>query len=331
MNHDNKPHDSNEHFHYGGQAVIEGVMMRGRTHMAVAVREPTGNIVMHDEPLTGPLYTSRWAKLPFLRGLIVLWDALVLGMRTLTFSADVALGEEEDVEFSGPLAWGTIAVSLAVSVGVFFFLPSLVAQWLERFIASHLLSSLLEGAFRMALFIGYVWAIGFMPDVRRVFAHHGAEHKTINAYESGGQLTPQEVSVFPAAHTRCGTSFTLLVAMVSILLFAPFHFDHWIYRLLARLLLIPVVTGISYELVRLSANHQDNRLVRWLIGPGLLLQRLTTREPDDSMVETAIAALQKVLEADGVSSKDEELSQEDSGEHGAEAPRGAGAAHERKE
>jgi uncharacterized protein YqhQ len=317
MNGNSSSRGKEDRFHYGGQAVIEGVMMRGRTHMAVAVRQPSGNIVTHDEPLSGPLYNSRWAKLPFLRGLVVLWDALVLGMRTLTFSADVALGEEEEVSFSGPLAWGTIALSLAISVGVFFFLPSLVAQGLERFVPSHLLSSLLEGAFRMALFVGYVWAIGFMPDIRRVFAHHGAEHKTINAYESGIPLTPQEVSRFPAAHTRCGTSFTLLVAMVSILLFAPFHFDHWAHRLLARLLLIPVVTGISYELVRLSANHQDNPLVRWLIAPGLLLQRLTTREPDESMVETAIVALEKVLEADGVTSARGELSQQTVGYEGA--------------
>ena len=291
-----------EHFHYGGQAVIEGVMMRGRSHMAVAVRHPDGSLVLHDEPLKGLMYTSRWAKLPFVRGFGVLWDALALGMRTLTFSADVALGEE-DVEFSGPLAWGTIALSLVVSVGVFFFVPSLVAQWLERFVSSHVLSSLLEGAFRLGLFVVYVWAISFMPDVRRVFAYHGAEHKTINAYEAGSPLTPEAIAPFATAHTRCGTSFTLLVAVVSILLFAPFHFDHWIYRLLARLLLIPVVTGIAYELVRMSANNQDNLLVRWMIAPGLLLQKLTTKEPEDGMVETAIAALKKVLVADGVLDK----------------------------
>jgi len=293
------------HFHYGGQAVIEGVMMRGRSHMAVAVRHPDGHLVLHDEPLRGRMYTSRWAKLPFIRGFGVLWDALVLGMRTLTFSADVALGEEE-VEFTGPLAWGTIALSMVISVGVFFFIPSLVAQWLERFVSSHLLSSLLEGVFRLGLFIAYVWVIGFMPDVRRVFGHHGAEHKTINAYEAGSPLTPEAIAPFPTAHTRCGTSFTLLVAVVSILLFAPFHFNHWIYRLLARLLLIPVVTGIAYELVRMSANHQDNLLVRWLIAPGLLLQRLTTKEPEDGMVETAIVALKKVLVADGVLEEDAE-------------------------
>ncbi|MBC8448301.1 MAG: DUF1385 domain-containing protein [Chloroflexi bacterium] len=305
MANDHNQQKPENHFHYGGQAVIEGVMMRGRTHMAVAVRHPEGHIVLHDEPLQGRIYTSRWARLPFLRGLSVLWDALVLGMRTLTFSANVALAEEEEIEFSGPLAWGTIALSLAIGIGVFFFIPSLVAQWLERFVASHLLSSLLEGAFRLALFIGYVWAIGLMPDVRRVFAHHGAEHKTINAYEAGRPLTPQEIAPFTTAHARCGTSFTLLVAMVAILLFAPFHFDHWWQRLLARLLLIPVVTGIAYELVRLSANHQDNPLVRWLIAPGLLVQRLTTREPDDSMVETAITALKKVLVADGIIGEDE--------------------------
>ncbi len=300
MSKDNKREKPDSNFHYGGQAVIEGVMMRGRTHMAVAVRHPNGNIVLHDEPLKAFIYTSRWAKLPFVRGLAVLWDALVLGMRTLTFSADVALSEEEDVEFSGPIAWTTMALALAISIGVFFFIPSLVAQWLEHFIASHLFSSLLEGAFRLVLFVGYVWVIGFMPDVRRVFAYHGAEHKTINAYEAGCPLTPQEIGPYPTAHTRCGTSFTLLVVMVSILLFAPFHFNHWLHRLVARLLLIPVVTGIAYELVRLSTNHQDNPLVRWMIAPGLAVQRLTTREPDESMIECAIMALKKVLVADGV-------------------------------
>jgi len=298
---------SQDSFHYGGQAVIEGVMMRGRTHFAVAVRNPAGQIVLHTEPLKARIYTSRWGRLPFVRGLGMLWDALGLGMRTLTYSADVALSEEEDVKFSGPVAWGTVALSLAVGVGVFFFLPSLVAQGLERFVASPLLSSLLEGLFRLALFVGYVWAIGFMPDVRRVFAYHGAEHKTINAYEHGLPLTPEAIATMPTAHTRCGTSFTLLVAMVSILLFAPFHFDHWAYRLLARLLLIPVVAGIAYELVRLSANHQDNPLVRWLVAPGLLLQRLTTREPDVAMLEPAVAALNSVLSKDGLIAGDEAI------------------------
>jgi len=320
-------HSTTDHFHYGGQAVIEGVMMRGRSHMAVAVHHPDGHLVLHDEPLRGRIYTSRLAKLPFVRGSGVLWDALVLGMRTLTFSADIALGEEE-VEFSGPLAWGTIALSMVISVGVFFFIPSLVAQWLERFVSSHLLSSLLEGMFRLGMFIVYVWAIGFMPDVRRVFAHHGAEHKTINAYEAGSPLTPEAIAPYPTAHTRCGTSFTLLVAVVSILLFAPFHFDHWIYRLLARLLLIPVVTGIAYELVRMSANHQDNLLVRWLIAPGLLLQRLTTKEPEDSMVETAIAALKKVLVADGVLNEDSETGEEAPADQGAQVASAAEVSEE---
>ena len=274
--------------------------MRGRTHMAVAVRNPVGKIIVHEEPLKARIYTSGWGKLPFVRGLAMLWDALVLGMRTLMFSADVALSEEEDVEFTGPLAWTTMALALAIAVGIFFFIPSLVAQWLERFFASSLLSSLLEGVFRLALFIGYVWAIGFMPDVRRVFAYHGAEHKTVNAYEAGRPLTPQDVARFPTAHTRCGTSFLLLVVMIAVLLFAPFHFNHWLHRLLARLLLIPVIAGIAYEMVRFSANHQNNPLVRWLMAPGLAVQRLTTREPDEKMLECAITALKRVLAADGV-------------------------------
>jgi len=290
---------SDKPFYYGGQAVIEGVMMRGRSHMAVAVRNPAGEIVVHEEPLRGRIHTSQWAKWPFVRGLGVLWDALALGMRTLTFSADIALGEEEDVQFSGPMAWGTIILSMAVGVGVFFFIPSLIAQWLEQFVQSTVVSSLIEGIIRLLLFVAYVSAISFMPDVRRVFSYHGAEHKTINAYEAGSTLTPEAVAEYSTAHTRCGTSFTLLVAVISILLFAPFHFDYWAYRLLARLLLIPVVSGIAYELVRFSASRQNKPLVRWIIAPGLLLQRLTTREPEIGMLEPAILALKRVLALDG--------------------------------
>lgn len=289
-------------FYYGGQAVIEGVMMRGRKRMAIAVRAPDGQIVVHDEPLTAAIYTKKWGQWPFIRGLGMLWDALGLGMRALLWSADVAVKEEgaEDVKFTGPVAWTTVAVSLLIAISVFFLLPTAATKWLVPQGVSPLTASAIEGAFRLTLFLAYLWGIGFMPDIRRVFAYHGAEHKTINAYEAGVPLTPQNVASFTTAHTRCGTSFLLTVMVISIIVFAPFHFDNLFLRLGSRLVLIPVVAAIAYEYMRFTAARVDNPIVRLMITPGLQLQRLTTREPDAQMLECAIAALKPVLAADGI-------------------------------
>lgn len=287
-------------YHYGGQAVIEGVMMRGRQHMAVAVRKPDGEIIVHSQPLTGRFHNSRLLKLPLLRGVGVLADTLVLGMRSLMFSADVALGEE-DVQFSGPLAWGTIAFSVALAVGLFFVLPLALVNLVDRYIASALVSNIIEGIVRLGVFLGYVWAIGFIPDIQRVFAYHGAEHKTVNAYESGVPLTPESVQTHPTAHTRCGTAFLLVVAVVSIFVFAFLGRPSWPVRYASRILLIPVIAGVSYEWLRFSANHQGRLWVRWISAPGLALQRLTTREPDSKMLEVAITALTRVLGEDAKS------------------------------
>jgi len=288
-------------FYYGGQAVMEGVMMRGRQRMAVAVRNPAGDIVVHEEPLTARIYTSAWGQWPFVRGLSLLWDTLGLGMRALMWSADVAMSDQEEkIEFRGPVAWTTVAFSLLVSIGIFFLLPTAIAHFMERWFSSRIASAVIEGVVRLGLFVAYLWAIGFMPDIRRVFMYHGAEHKTINAYEAGVPLAPAEVRRFSLQHPRCGTSFLFIVVALSIVLFAPFHFDQWYLRLASRLLLIPVLAGIAYEFIRFSASRLDNRLVRALIQPGLWLQSLTTREPDDSMLECAIAALAPVLAADGI-------------------------------
>ncbi len=288
-------------FYYGGQAVVEGVMMRGRRMMAVAVRNSDGEIVVHQEPLKAKIYTSSWGQWPFVRGISMLWDTLGLGMRALLWSANVAMStEEEKVEFTGPLAWTTIAASLLLSVAIFFLLPSAVAQLAERWFPGQWASAVIEGVVRLALFITYLWLIGFMPDIRRVFMNHGAEHKTINAYEAGARMVASEVRRFSLVHPRCGTSFLFIVVALSIVLFAPFHFDQWYLRLASRLLLIPILAGIAYEFIRFSAGHLDNRLVRLVIQPGLWLQSLTTREPDDSMLECAIAALVPVLAADGI-------------------------------
>lgn len=292
--------DDMSNYHYGGQAVIEGVMMRGRQHMAVAVRKPDGDIILHSEPLTSKFHTSPAMRLPFLRGIGVLVDTVLLGIRSLMFSADIALGEE-DVQFSGPLAWGTIAVSFALAIGLFFVLPLAIVNLVDRYITSALVSNIIEGILRLGIFLGYVWAIGLIPDIQRVFAYHGAEHKTVNAYESGVPLTPDAVQTHTTAHTRCGTAFLLVVAIISIFVFAFLGRPSWPVRYASRILLIPVIAAVSYEWLRFSANHQHQPWVKWISMPGLALQRLTTREPDSKMLEVAIAALTRVLEEDAQS------------------------------
>jgi uncharacterized protein YqhQ len=281
-------------FNYGGQAVIEGVMMRGAKQMCVAVRAPDNKIVVHCEPLNPHIYNSRIVKIPFLRGLIMLWDTLGLGIRSLLFSADVAV-KEEDVEFSGPVAWGTIAVSMSLAIAIFFVGPLLLLRFVDHLIASDLLSNLLEGGIRLALFLGYVWAIGRIPDIRRVFGYHGAEHKTINSYEAGDELAVESVRRHTVVHPRCGTAFLLVVMVVSIFIFALLGRPPLLLRILSRIVFIPVVAGVAYEFIKFSAAHQKHWLMRALIAPGLWLQGLTTREPDDSMLEVSIAALQRLL------------------------------------
>ena len=287
-----------EEFHYGGQAVMEGVMMRGLNSMAVAVRHPSGGIVIHNEPLESPLYTSRWWRLPFLRGLVVLWDTLALGMRSLIYSANVAL-EEEEVEFRGPAVWGLVLVSLTFTIGIFFLVPLLLVGLIDRFITSALVSNLIEGVLRLGLFLGYIGLIGLLPDIRRFFAYHGAEHKTINAYEAGAPLDPASVAAYATAHTRCGTGILLFVLALSIFVFALLGRPPFIWRILSRLLLIPLIVSVIYEFIKFAARHQDNPLLRALVSPGLALQSLTTREPDEEMLEVAIAALESLLAAKG--------------------------------
>ncbi|MCD6303159.1 MAG: DUF1385 domain-containing protein [Anaerolineae bacterium] len=287
-------------FNYGGQAVLEGVMMRGERDWAAAVRDPNGHIVVRREPLTAAVYRSRFLKLPFVRGLTLLWDSLGLGLSALIWSADVAL-EEEGESLSGPLAWGTMALSLGFGVGLFILLPAFLTGLVDRYVASGLASNLIEGGIRLALLVGYMAAIGTMPDIRRVFAYHGAEHKTINAYEGGSELTPEAVSAYPREHTRCGTGFLLGVVVIMVFLSTLLGRPPLLVRLLTRVLLIPVVAGIAYELLKLNARLYDkSAVVRIITAPGLALQRLTTREPDAGMLEVAITALKAVLASEGL-------------------------------
>jgi uncharacterized protein YqhQ len=273
---------------YGGQAVIEGVMMRGRQAFAIAMRAPNREIVIHTESLSG-IYKSKWFKIPFLRGMVVLWDALGLGMRALTISANIQTDENEKLE--GPALYLTLALSLTLGIGFFFLLPAVVGQLVEKILGVNAWwGNLSEGVMRLLLLVGYIWGIGFIPDIRRVFAYHGAEHKTINAYEAGSELTPENVSRFSLQHPRCGTAFLLTLVLLSVLVFSMLGPMPLFWRLLSRVLLIPVLAGIAYEYTRWTASHIDSPAVSMLIKPNLALQNLTTREPSLDMLEVSIAA-----------------------------------------
>jgi uncharacterized protein YqhQ len=272
--------------------------MRGSRTMAIALRHPDGHIVVETEPLNEALYRGPISRIPFLRGLVMLWDALGLGVKALMTSADVAAGEE--ISLSGPASWGTALLGVGLGVGLFMLLPSFLIGLLSPYIPAEWLSSLLEGIVRLLLVVGYIWAVGYMPDIRRVFAYHGAEHKTINAYEAGAQLTVDGVRPYPTAHTRCGTAFLLTLVVLTILVFAPFSLPSLIWRLLSRIALLPVITGMAYEFIRLTARFADRPWMRVLTAPNLALQRLTTRDPDDGMLEVAIAALKAVLTSEDV-------------------------------
>lgn len=273
---------------YGGQAVIEGVMMRGSKAVAIAMRAPSNEIIIHKEKLGG-IYKSRLTKIPFLRGLVMLWDALGLGVRALTLSANTQTGEEEKLE--GPILYITIGISLLFGIGLFFLAPAFVGQLTERFLGLNAwYGNLIEGIIRLALLIGYIWLVGRLPDIRRVFAYHGAEHKTINAYEAGLELTPTNVSTCSLEHPRCGTSFLLTLVVFSVLLFSLLGPLPMAWRLTSRILLLPVLAGLAYEYIRWTARHISSPLVRTIVKPNLALQRLTTREPTLDMLEVSIAA-----------------------------------------
>jgi uncharacterized protein YqhQ len=273
---------------YGGQAVIEGVMMRGLKAVAIAMRAPNKEIVIHTENLGG-IYKSRISKIPFLRGLVMLWDALGLGMRALTISANVQTDEEEKIE--GPMLYVTLGISLIFGIGLFFLLPAVVGQLAENYLGiSSWWGNLAEGVMRLFLLIAYIWLVALMPDIRRVYAYHGAEHKTINAFEAGADLTPETVSRFSLEHPRCGTAFLLTLVLLSVLVFSLLGPLPMFWRLVSRILLLPVLAGVAYEYIRWTSSHMDSPFVRVLVRPNLALQHLTTREPSLDMLEVSIAA-----------------------------------------
>jgi len=312
-------------FYYGGQAVMEGVMMRGRRSAAVAVRQPDGAISVYEEILNSRLYQSQLFRFPFLRGILLLWEMLVLGTRMMTLSANIASGAinlEEDrapaqnnvlplrdvvasAEAEKPLKLGgislvvTLLFSLTFAILIFFVGPLLLTNLLQKQLGVGWLSLLFEGIVRLLLLIGYLLLIGRIPEIQRVFGYHGAEHKAINALEHGEPLDVAHVRRASRVHTRCGTGFLLLVMVVSILVFALVSSPSLPIKVASRIILVPVVAGIAYELMRLGAANYRFRIVRWLLAPGLALQGLTTREPDDSMIECAIVSLKRVLAYDG--------------------------------
>jgi len=316
-------------FYYGGQAVMEGVMMRGRKSVAVAIRRPDNSIYLHEEALNPRLYQNRVFRLPFLRGILLLWEMLVLGTRLMTLSANIATGamnpEPSTAELDGARTNGssnanalqdelepppqiggvalivTLIISLGFAIGLFFLLPLFITSLLHNQIGEQgWLNLAVEGLFRLGLLIGYLYLIGRVPDIQRVFGYHGAEHKAINAMEHGNPLDIPHVRQASRVHTRCGTGFLLLVVVVSILVFAVVPAPSLLIKIISRILLVPVVAGIAYELMRLGAANYRFRIVQGLLAPGLALQGLTTREPDDSMIECAITSLKRVKQRDEV-------------------------------
>ncbi|MDO8491444.1 MAG: DUF1385 domain-containing protein [Dehalococcoidia bacterium] len=289
-----------QHFNYGGQAVMEGVMIRGKKALAIAVRRPNGEIVTKIQPLSS-LYTGVLRNIPFVRGVIVLVETLALGVQALMYSANVSL-EDEDVEVPSGMMWGTMAVALVLAVGFFFVLPLLVMRGVGGLLPpTSVLSHVLEGLLRLALFMLYIWGVGFVPDIKRVFAYHGAEHKAVNAFEHGAEMEVSKVQQFSTAHSRCGTAFVLVFFIIALIAFVLLGRSELLWeRLVWRIVLLPVIAAISYEIIRFGARYGDNRIVSAIFSPSLALQALSTRQPDDSQVEVAVHALRAARDADGV-------------------------------
>lgn len=292
----------------GGQAVLEGIMMKNKDQYAVAVRKPNGEIEVDVEHYVGILHGSKLMEIPFIRGVFQFLDALILGMRSLNFSASF-YEEEESKETVADRAFNKIfkdkaekvfsgvvmVISLVLAIGIFMVLPYYLTARFENYIRNASLMAILEGALRIVIFVLYVLSISLMKDIRRVYQYHGAEHKCINCIEKGRPLTVKNVMRSSRQHKRCGTSFLLFVMLVSVVLFFFIRVENPVYRVLIRIALVPVIAGISYEIIRL-AGKSDNILVKIISAPGMLLQKLTTKEPDESMVEVAIAAVETVFD-----------------------------------
>ena len=292
----------------GGQAVLEGVMMRSPSKWALAVRKPDGDIAELNFPIASPMARHRLFRLPVIRGVVALGESLAIGFRALAISANYASQEEgDDGEVQTELSRGAIIFSFAIAIGfalaLFKVTPALITNFLP--IDTTGVFVVVEGLIRVALFIAYLAVISLLPDLRRVFQYHGAEHKTINALEAGEELTPERVKRFSLIHPRCGTAFLLWVMVIAIFVFAFLGRPSWFWLIASRILLLPVIAGLAYELIRFAGKHSKNRIVMTLLAPGLWLQRLTTREPTPEQLEVSIRALKEVLRLEEPLSKEE--------------------------
>ncbi|MGZ8515015.1 MAG: DUF1385 domain-containing protein [Candidatus Limnocylindrales bacterium] len=282
---------------YGGQALIEGVLMRGRDAIAVALRHPDGRIVFATERLDSGFHGTTWSKLPLVRGLVVLYETLIVGTRWLVRSANVQ-AQEEGIELGKRAIALMLGITLLAAIGIFFLLPLLIASVTTANVDNGLVQHFVEGLIRVALFLGYLVLIGRAPDIHRVFQYHGAEHMTIHALEADDPLTVDAVRKYPTAHQRCGTEFLVVVILLSILAFSLVGRQEPLVMVASRILLIPIIAAVGYEILKFGARHRTNPLVKVLMYPGLLVQMITTKQPTDDMIEVAIVSMEEALRAD---------------------------------
>ena len=286
---------------YGVQALVEGVLMRGKKALASAMRTPDGKIVVFSEKLKG-IYENKLFQIPFLRGLIILWDSLVIGMKYLTISANLQSNDNEKI--GGSSLYLAVIISISFAILIFFVLPFFITNLLSNFINLNVISNnFLEGLIRLIIIIIYLWLISLMPEIRRVFAYHGAEHKTINAYEDHSELDVPLVMKYSVQHPRCGTSFLLTLVVFSIILFSFFGNMTFLMKLISRIVFIPIIAMFAYEFIRWLGSHLENPIIRLIAMPNMALQNLTTREPSPEMVEVAIKAFTSLIEFE----KDEKI------------------------
>jgi uncharacterized protein YqhQ len=283
-------------FNYGGQAVIEGVMIRGRKAAVTAVRRPAGDVVINTMSLPS-ISTGRLRRIPLLRGVVILVEAMVLGIKTLLYSANIAIEEEEE-EIPQKAIWGMIASAVILVVVLFFLAPLFLTKLVNEYMPNTVVFHVVEGVIRLIIFIVYLKVISLLPDIKRVFTYHGAEHKTVNAHEAGVPMEVEAIKAYSTAHVRCGTSFLFLVLIIAIIVFAFVGREILWLMIVARIILIPVIMALGYEVIYFGAKHAGNWFVKILLAPGLLLQSLTTGEPDDRQIEVAISALNKAVEID---------------------------------
>ncbi len=290
-----------EEHYYGGQAVLEGVMMRGREHWAIAVRQPDGEIYLEGHDIESVAKRYRVLRAPGLRGVIALGQALSIGIKALTIAANHSAEEEEKLT-PRQMAF-SMTIALVIFVGVFIVFPAFLSNFARDRVESSILLNVAEGLFRVLLFLGYLWLIGRMKEIRRVFQYHGAEHKTIAAYEHDAELEPASVDRFSTLHVRCGTNFLLIVMILTILVFAFFGNPSLPWRIGSRVIAIPLIAGLAFELLRLGARYHRSRVMRALMTPGLWLQKITTKPPTDDQIEVAIASFQKVRGMEGTAAE----------------------------